>query len=296
MEHKPAVAFIGLGAMGSRMARRLLAAGFPLAAYDVRPAASEALVKDGARQAETPRAVVEGADVVVLMVQNHTQAQAVLDGPHGALAGLADGSTIVVMATLPPDRVRDLEMLAATRQVGLLDAPVSGGTPGAESGTLSIMIGGAAEQLERCKPLLETLGSKIYHIGPNVGDGQSAKMVNQLLCGVHLAAAAEAMVLARKAGLDQAQMLEIVSNSSAASWMLQHRAGRMLTRSFDQVFSFLALLDKDMGIVMDGAQAVQAPTPLAAAARETFKAGAAMGLSTKDDSALIQVYERLAGL
>src|SRR5687767_1274134 len=167
MDHKPAVAVIGLGAMGSRMARRLLAASFPLAAYDVRPEASEALVSDGARPAESPSAAVKGAEFVVLMVQNRSQALAALDGPGGVLEGTAAGSTIVVMATLPPDSVRELARMAAARQVELLDAPVSGGTPGAESGTLSIMVGGSAEQLERCRPLLETLGSKIYRIGPN---------------------------------------------------------------------------------------------------------------------------------
>ena len=121
-------------------------------------------------------------------------------------------------------------------------------------------------------------------------------MVNQLLCGVHLAAAAEALVLARKAGLDQAQVLDIVSHSAASSWMLRERAPRMVARGFDELHSALAILVKDMGIVLDGASAVGAPTPLAAAARELYKAGQAMGLGDADDSGLIRVFERLAGL
>ena len=296
METRARVALIGLGAMGSRMARRMLGAGWPLAVFDVRAESVAALAEEGAQGADSARQATEGAELVILMVQNTSQAHQALGGPDGALAGMSPATVLIVMCTLAPGDARGIEQLAAAHQVEVLDAPVSGGTPGAQGGTLSIMVGGSDQRFQRCQALLETLGSRVYHVGPNVGDGQSAKMVNQLLCGVHLAAAAEALVLARKAGLDQSVMLDIVSNSAAGSWMIQNRAHRMVSRSFDEVHSYLALLAKDMGIVIDGAAAVSAPTPIAAAARETYKAGTAMGLNNQDDSVIIQVYERLAGL
>jgi putative dehydrogenase len=296
MDTKPAVAVLGLGAMGSRMARRLLEAGWPLRVFDVRPEAAQRLAEAGARAEPTAHAAASGARFVLLVVRDFAQAEQALGGPDGALAGLEPGGTIIAMSTVSPAQVRELERRAAERQVELLDAPMSGGTPGAEAGKLSIMLGGPEERVRRCRPLLETLGERLYHVGPNVGDGQSAKMVTQVLCGIHLAAAAEALVLARRAGLDQAMMLELVSHSAAASWMLQARAPRMVERRFDELHSALALLFKDLSIVLEGAQALQAPTPLAAAARELYKAGMALGLGDKDDSTLIQVYERLAGL
>jgi 3-hydroxyisobutyrate dehydrogenase len=296
MASQPRVALLGLGAMGSRMALRLLGGGWPLAVFDVRPEAAGPATAAGARFNATPREATRGADFAILMVRDFAQAEQALGGPDGALAGFEAGATLLVMSTIAPRQARLIEERAGERGVEVLDAPVSGGTPGAESGTLSVMIGGPAERVERCRPLLERLGERLYHVGPNVGDGQSGKMVNQLLCGVHLVAAAEALTLARKAGLDQATMLDLVSHSAASSWMLQHRAGRMVERRFGELHSALALLLKDMGIVLDGAAAVDAPTPLAAAARELYKAGAAMGLGDRDDSTLIQVYERMAGL
>src|SRR5581483_10610787 len=189
MERRPGAALLGLGTMGSRMAQRLLAAGWPLAVFDVRAEAATAAVAGGARRGATPRETVQEADFVVLMVRDFPQAEQALLGAEGALAGAVPGTTLIVTCTLAPGQARLIEQRAAERGVEVLDAPVSGGTAGAESGTLSIMVGGSAERFERCRPLLEQLGQRIYHVGPGVGDGQSAKMVNQLLCGVHLVAA-----------------------------------------------------------------------------------------------------------
>ncbi len=293
---RPTVAFLGLGAMGSRMVRRLLDADWPVAAFDVRPEAATVLAEHGARAASSPADAASAAEFVVVMVQNATQVRQALSGSDGALDAARPGTTVILMSTLAPGEAVALEPLVQARGAELLDCPVSGGTPGAESGTLSIMVGGPAERLERTRPLLERFGDRVYHVGPKIGDGQSAKMVNQLLAGVHLAAAAEALVLAAKAGLDTALMLEIVSHSAASSWMLQRRAPRMVGRQFDEVHSYLSIIAKDMGIVVDGAASLNAPTPLATSAREIYKAGLAMGLANRDDSAILQVFERLAGL
>src|SRR5919112_1539109 len=188
--------FIGLGAMGAPMAKRIVSTGFDLSAFDVRPENADPLVELGARRAGSPREAAEGAEALVLMVVNAEQVEEVLFGGDGAVETLSPESAVVVMSTVGPDAVRRIEGRLAGRGVKLLDAPVSGGGARGERGGLLIMAGGSADLFEEVRPLLAAMGSTVAYCGGSVGDGQSVKLVNQLLCGVHVAVAGEALAYA----------------------------------------------------------------------------------------------------
>jgi 3-hydroxyisobutyrate dehydrogenase/putative dehydrogenase len=283
------VGFVGLGAMGAPMARKLAAAGFDLAVFDIDQQRTRAAADElGARAATSPPDVAAGADVLVVMVATSAQAEAVLLGNDGAAAALPDDAAILLMSTVGPVAV------AALADAGhpLLDAPVSGGVARAETGELLIMAGGPAELFERLQPVLDALGATVVHCGERPGDGQAVKLVNQLLCGVHIAAAAEALAYAAALGLDPAKVRDTIRHGAAASFMLEDRGARMLTRDFDQVRSALDIFVKDMGLVVDAGAAVDARTPLAEAARRLYDEGSERGLGRQDDSGVIRLLER----
>src|SRR3954451_3243424 len=173
MDSKPRVAQLGLGAMGSRIARRIRAAGWPLGVYDVYAPSVQKAADDGARGATSPRDVAAGAEFVICVVRTYAEAMEALTGHDGLLAGLDPGSTLILLSTVAPEQARALADLCEASGVELLDCPMSGGTPGAEAGTLSLMAGGPTERFQRCRPLLEAIGSRIYHVGQQPGDGQS---------------------------------------------------------------------------------------------------------------------------
>ncbi|SIS82352.1 NAD(P)-dependent oxidoreductase [Phaeovulum vinaykumarii] len=293
MQDKPLVAFVGLGAMGSAMAGNLVRGGVRLRGFDLSPAAMDRLAAEGGGVAASAAEAAQGADVLILMVVNAAQAEAVLvDG--GALAALAPGAHVVLMATCLPDAVRDLAArVAATGRV-LVDAPVSGGVVGAQAASLTIMVGAEADALAAVRPLLELMGQRIFHVGGAPGQGAAAKAVNQLLCGVHLAAAGEALSMAEAMGLDLPVMLDIVSNSAAGSWMLRDRGPRMIEDT-DVVTSAVDIFAKDLGIVLDVARAERLGLPLSAAAHQMFLAGSGRGEGKLDDSQVIRSYRALAG-
>jgi 3-hydroxyisobutyrate dehydrogenase-like beta-hydroxyacid dehydrogenase len=180
--------------------------------------------------------------------------------------------------------------------VDYLDAPVSGGEKGATEGTLSIMVGGPTGVLERCRPVLEVLGSNIYHVGQNVGDGQAAKMINQLMVCVHNAVAAEALTLGEKVGLDKAMLLEIISKSAGNSWILSDRGPRMVSEQFSPPKSALSILVKDLGFVVDTANTLGYPLLVGSVAYQLYKMASIKGWSNLDDSIMIKLMQDLAGL
>lgn len=298
MSAQATVAFLGVGAMGRPMATNLLRAGYAVVAYDVRPAASAALAEHGGTSAASPAEAARGAAYAVVMVLNAAQAQAVLLGDTGALAGLAPGATVIQMATIGREAAAALGAACAERGVRYLDAPVSGGTAGAAEGSLSIIVGGDAATLEGARPLLGIMGGedRIWHVGPNPGDGQVMKSVNQLLVGVHLTAAAEALAYAAKAGLDVAQVYEIIRVSAGQSRIFDLRAQQMIEGKFDTQSGQLGIFIKDLGIVMDTAAQLNMPLFLATAARQIVNAGVAAGWGTEDDAGLVRVYERLGNV
>jgi 3-hydroxyisobutyrate dehydrogenase/putative dehydrogenase len=231
---------------------------------------------------------------VFVMVATADQAAEALFGSEGAAAALEPQSTVAIMSTIGPAAVRDLAARLSASQIGTLDAPVSGGTARADSGELVIMAAGAHKQLEDVRPFLERLGSTVVHVGETVGDGQAVKLVNQLLCGVHIAAAAEALGFAAALGLEPRAVWEVVRKGAAGSFMLDDRGSRMLDGDFDPARSAVDIFVKDMGLVTTAAKREKLPTPLAAAAEQLYLMGAAAGLGRRDDASLVTLYERWA--
>lgn len=288
------VGFVGLGAMGYPMAVNLVRRQFRVRGFDMRREACEALAAEGGTAAASAADAARDADVLVLMVVNAAQAESVLFDA-GACEALAAGGKIVLMATCPPNAVTALaKRVAATGRV-LIDAPVSGGVVGATKATLTIMVGTPTAVLDTVKPVLDALGDKVFHVGQEPGQGAAVKTVNQLLCGVHIAAAAEGLVLAEKAGVDPALALKILQGSAAGSWMLNDRGPRMLEDA-PRVTSAVDIFVKDLGIVLDAGRAGKVATPLAALAHQMFLSASAQGLGSQDDSQVIEAYRTLAGL
>jgi 3-hydroxyisobutyrate dehydrogenase len=288
------IAFVGLGSMGLPMATNLANAGHAVHGFDTRPEAMDALAAAGGIRPESLAAACSDAHVLILMVVNAAQARTVLIGA-GALAALPAGAHICLMATCPPDEVTALgaEILASGKR--LVDCPVSGGVVGAKAATLTIMVGAPKEDFDAVAPILRALGDKLYHCGPQVGQGAVVKAINQLLCGIHLAAAGEALALGEKAGVDVATLLEIVSGSAASSWMLKDRGARMLMET-PPVTSAVDIFVKDLGIALSAGRTAGMGLPLAAAAHQMFLAESGSGNGSSDDSRVIAAYRRLNGI
>lgn len=285
------IAFVGLGAMGLPMAENLVKRQLRVTGFDMRPEAVAKLVSAGGHGATSEAEAARGADALVVMVVNADQAEAVLFG-GGALSALDAGATVIVMATCAPARIAAIAERVAASGRHFVDAPVSGGVVGATGGTLTIMAAAPKAVFERAKPLLAAMGSNLYHLGETPGQGAAMKTVNQLLAGVHIAAAAEGMALAEREGIDPALALEILSGSAASSWMLKNRGPRMVADD-GQVTSAVDIFVKDLGLVLDAGRAAKMGLPLSAAAHQLFIAASGMGLGGRDDSQVIETYRAL---
>jgi 3-hydroxyisobutyrate dehydrogenase len=282
------VGWIGLGAMGFPMAGCVARAGFDVSAYDIEPTRAEALAADGVEPAASIGAAAGGADVLVVMVATSDQVESVLFGDDPAAGALPSGATVVVMATVGPAPVQRWAERLGQQEVDVVDAPGSGGAARAGAGDLLIMVGGTQTAVDRVQPLLDAMARSAPHVGTAPGDGQKVKLVNQLLCGVHIAAAAEALALAEAMQLDPAATWEVLRGGAAASFMLDDRGARMV-HGTDEVKSALDIFVKDMGLVTDAARASSYPAPLASAAEQLYLAGRRAGLGRRDDSSVIEV-------
>ncbi|WP_424347509.1 NAD(P)-dependent oxidoreductase [Kocuria sp. CH-021] len=282
------VGFLGLGAMGAPMALTLARAGFPVRGFDVSPRAQEQ-VGDALELLADPREAAAGADVVVVMVATGAQLHDVLFGERGVAEALGPDTVLLVMATVGPQSVESCAQGLESRGVRIVDAPVSGGTARAATGDLLVMVGGAEEDVVAVRPLLDAMAANAPLVGPRVGDGQRFKVVNQLLCGVHIAVAGEALALADSMGLDAAQCLEVLSTGAATSFMFEDRGPRMLQGEEAEVRSALDIFVKDMGLVTDAARAVAQPVPLASAAEQLYVRGRREGHGRHDDSSVFDV-------
>ena len=257
----PATAFLGLGALGAPMAQRLLAGGVPLRVHNRSAGAAEPLRTAGAAVAADPAAAVAGAELVCLCLSDDAAVRAVLlEQQRAAIGALAAGALVIDFSTIAPATSEALARDLAARGVGYLDAPVTGGTEGARNGSLSVLIGGAAEDVERARPLLELVGSRISHFGP-VGSGQRVKALNQVLVAGSYAAVAEAMALGRRLGLPLEQVREALRHGAAGSWALEHRAANMLSDHYPLGFR-LALHRKDLAIALEAAAAAGLELPV----------------------------------
>ena len=288
------VGWLGLGAMGLPMARRLIEGAHQVAAYDPMPAALEALAQSGGEPAGTAAAAAAGAEVLFVTVATPDQTMAALFGPDGSAETLASGATVVIMSTIGPAAVQEVAARLAPAGVHVLDAPMSGGTARASLGDLVVMVSGPRDLFEATRPVLDLLGTNVAYVGESIGDGQAIKLVNQLLAGVHIAAAAEALGFAEALGLDPRAVWEVVRHGAAGSFMLNDRGARMLDAEFEPVRSALDIFVKDMGLVVGAAKSHKLPTPLAAAAEQVYLTGSAEGLGRRDDSSLVTLYQRWA--
>jgi 3-hydroxyisobutyrate dehydrogenase len=287
------IGFVGLGAMGAPMARNLLARGFEVRGFDVRASALDALEQAGGTRAGSAADTASGADMLLLMVVNAAQAEAVLfEG--GALGKLPEGALVTLMATCPPGAVQAIADRVETAGRRFVDAPVSGGVAGAEKAALTIMAAAPKATFEAARSVFEALGDKVFHVGERPGQGATVKTINQLLCGVHIAVVAEAFALAQKVGVDLGVILEIMSGSSASSWMLKNRGPRML-QAEPEVTSAVDIFVKDLGIVLEAGREAKAALPLAAIAHQLFLATSGRGDGAADDSQVIRTYALMNG-
>jgi 3-hydroxyisobutyrate dehydrogenase len=288
------VGFCGLGTMGGAMAANVAAAGYPLTVWNRTPGRASAAVAAGAMEAVGPAAVAAASDVVIICVSDTPDVEAVLFGEGGLTEGLAEGALVVDCSTIAPGSTREFAARLADAGVGFVDAPVSGGSEGAQKGTLTIMVGGSEADVARARPVLEAVGSSITHMGP-VGSGQTTKAVNQvILSGVYLGVA-EGMVLAMKSGLDARQVAKALAGGAAGSWILQNRAERMIDDDYPLGFR-IALHLKDLTIALEQAREVGAALPISAMAAQIEAGLVAKGHGDDDNSALARAVREWSGM
>jgi putative dehydrogenase len=283
------VGVIGLGSMGLGMARALLRAGFEVHGCDLRREAMDAVVRDGGRAAESPAELAARVDDVVTVVVNAAQTEEVLFGAAGAAAALRPGCAVVTSATVPPEYAARLGARLGALGLLHLDAPISGGAVKAAAGQLSIMASGSSAAFERCGAILDALAAKVHRLGDASGLGSKVKLVNQLLAGVHIAAAAEAMALCLKEGADPQATYDVICASAGSSWMFQNRVPHILAGDYTPL-SAVSIFVKDLGIVLDCAREVGLGLPLTAAAHQLFLMAAAAGYGGEDDAAVVKVF------
>ena len=294
------VGFVGLGTMGRPMALNLLKAGHQLAAYDIDSGAVDRLVEAGAERAASGREAAAGREVVVTMLPASRHVEAAMFGDDGVIAGLAPGTTVIDMSTIDPVTTRRVASEIEARGCAMLDAPVSGSSAGAEQATLTIMVGGAADLLERFRPLLEAMGRNVIHCG-GTGMGEAVKLCNNLVAGAAVAAVAEAFALGGRLGCDPKVLFDVMSKSSGNCWALQTRppvAGLVAAAPADSDFApgfMVDLMHKDLGLVMAAASELRLPLGVAAAAQQLYALASLEGLGRRDFSAVYRVLEQEEG-
>ena len=285
------IGFIGLGTMGIEMTRNLLKAGYLVRAFDVVPGALQAAQDAGARACASVAEAADGAALVVTMLPDTPDVQAVLVGEGGLRAHPPAGRLIVDMSTISPQAVRAMAATLAADGIDLLDAPVSGGPQGAKTATLTIMVGGDGAAFARARPVLAAMGSTINHVGAS-GAGQTVKLCNQLMVGINLQAVCEALALGRASGVDLAQMREVLLGGSAASWMLDRLGPAMIEGDTAAGFR-IDLMLKDLRLVGELAQALAVPLPGNALVTTQYMEAKAHGEGGNGNQALFKVYDRM---
>ena len=291
---EPVVGFIGLGLMGKPMARNLLKAGYALVVHNRSRHAVNELVGEGAREASSPREVAQGTSVVFTMLPNSPDVHLVAAGENGLFEGVSAGDTVIDCSTISPQVTAELSARATEMGVGWLDAPVSGGTQGAEAGTLSIMVGGPKAVLDEVLPIIEVLGSTITHVGEKPGSGQIAKACNQVAGALTLQAVCEALLLAQGAGADPERVLQAIRGGAAGSWMMDHLGPRILSGDHRPGFKAWMHL-KDLRIAMDTARQANLPMPGTAQVVQLYNSLIRTGHGEENITALIRALESLAG-
>ena len=286
---KPVVGVVGLGAMGSGMAQSLRRAGFELKVFDVRPGAAEAFAQGGGTACASAAELAQCSDVVVSVVVNAAQTEDLLFGSGGVAAALRPGSVFVMCSTVDPNWSAALEGRLAELGLLYLDAPISGGAAKAASGEMTMMTAGRPEAYDKCGAVLDAMAAKVYRLGDRAGAGSKVKIINQLLAGVHIAAAAEAMALGLREGVDPAALYEVITHSAGNSWMFENRIPHVLAGDYTPT-SAVDIFVKDLGLVLDLARASKFPLPLSSTAHQMFMQASTAGHAKEDDIAVIKIF------
>ena len=283
------VGLIGLGAMGRGMAGSLRRAGYTVHVCDARPGAAAEFAADGGVACANPAEVAAACPVVISVVVNAAQTESVLFGAHGAAAAMASGSVFIMCSTVDPNW--SIAMGERLNALGLLylDAPISGGAAKAASGQMTMMTSGAPAAYALCEPMLNAMAASVYKLGDHAGAGSKVKIINQLLAGVHIAAAAEAMALGLREGVDPAALYEVITHSAGNSWMFENRMAHVLAADYTPL-SAVDIFVKDLGLVLDMARASKFPLPLSSTAHQMFMQASTAGFAKEDDSAVIKIF------
>ena len=280
---------IGLGAMGNGIAQTLRRAGYQVRVCDVRPQAAQAFAKDGGVACDSPSDLAAACDVVVSVVVNAQQTEQVLFGPNGCAATMRAGSVFVMCSTVDPNWSIQLEKRLADQGLLYIDAPISGGAAKASSGEMTMMTAGSPEAYAKAEAVLNAMAGKVYKLGDSAGAGSKVKIINQLLAGVHIAAAAEAMALGLREGVDAQALYEVITHSAGNSWMFENRMAHVLAADYTPL-SAVDIFVKDLGLVLDMARASKFPLPLSSTAHQMFMQASTAGFAREDDSAVIKIF------
>ncbi|MBK0391536.1 L-threonate dehydrogenase [Ramlibacter algicola] len=283
------VGLIGLGAMGRGMAQSLRRGGYAVHVHDVRPDAVQAFAAEGGTACSSPADVAKACDIVISVVVNAAQTEEVLFGANGAAAAMRPGSLFVMCSTVDPNWSVALEQRLEAMGLLYLDAPISGGAAKAASGQMTMMTAGRPQAYEKAGDVLKAMAANVYKLGDRAGNGSKVKIINQLLAGVHIAAAAEAMALGLREGVDAAALYEVITHSAGNSWMFENRMAHVLAGDYTPL-SAVDIFVKDLGLVLDTARAAKFPLPLSAAAHQMFLQASAAGHGREDDSAVIKIF------
>ena len=286
------IGFVGIGLMGSQMGRRLMMAGFPLRVWNRSKEKAGTLLEAGAEWGDSPAACARAADVVITMVTDSAASEEVICGRDGVLAGAHPGLILIDMASIAPEMSRSLAASARAKQVQMLDAPVTGNPKVAADGKLGIMVGGPKETYDACLPVFQAMGAKIIHVGEN-GKGTTLKLINNLILGVAIEAVAEALVLARKAGIDPLRVLEITSVGGARTGAMETRGARMIAHDFSPHFTANNMY-KDLSQAMQLAGEVGAFLPATGVALEMLRAVKNQGRGELDSCSVVTIIETMA--
>ncbi|MCP4247199.1 MAG: NAD(P)-dependent oxidoreductase [bacterium] len=291
---KPRIGWIGTGIMGVPMVRNLLSAGYPVTVFSRTRTKAEPLLSDGAQWVDSPVAVAAQAEIVVTMVGDSPDVEQVFLGADGICSALQAETLAIDMSTVSPQTAETVAAAVVEGGGSFLDAPVSGGGTGAQAGTLAIMVGGDAADLERARPVFEVVGRTVVHCGP-VGSGQLTKLCNQIICGLNLLAVCEGFVFAQRAGLDVETMLEVTSAGAAGSWALDNLGSRMAAGDFDPMF-MIDLQNKDLRIALETARSHGGALAGTSLVHQLLTASQAAGEGRMGTQALVKVLQRLAAL
>ena len=283
------IGLIGLGAMGAGMAASLRRAGMAPHVFDIRPGVAQAFAQDGGTACASVAELAAACDVVVSVVVNAQQTEDVLFGAGGAASAMKPGSVFVMCSTVDPNVSIAFEQRLQALGLLYLDAPISGGAAKAASGQMTMMTAGTPAAYARCGAALDAMAAQVYKLGDRAGAGSKVKIINQLLAGVHIAAAAEAMALGLREGVDAAALYEVITHSAGNSWMFENRMAHVLAADYTPL-SAVDIFVKDLGLVLDTARATKFPLPLASTAHQMFMQASTAGFGREDDSAVIKIF------